>query len=60
MEMDDEDPERIRNLIDQMVSSCVAKGYVNDKLLLNKRQTLRRSGGSRIAISRKLMQRGVN
>ena len=59
--MDDEDPERIRNLIDQMVSSCVAKGYVNDKLFAEqKTASLRRSGGSRIAISRKLMQRGVN
>ena len=59
--MDDEDPEHMRSLVDQMVSSCVAKGYVNDKLFAEqKTASLRRSGGSRIAISRKLMQRGVD
>ena len=59
--MEDEDPEHMRQLIDKMVISCVEKGYVNDRLFAEqKTASLRRSGGSRMSISRKLMQRGVD
>ncbi len=59
--MDDEDPDHLRQLIDKMVASCVANGYVNDRVFAEqKTASLRRSGGSRMAISRKLMQRGVD
>ena len=59
--MDDEDPEHMRQMIDKMIVSCVEKGYVNDRLFAEqKTASLRRTGGSRLAISRKLMQRGVD
>lgn len=59
--MEDEDLDHMRQMIDKMVLSCVEKGYVNDKLFAEqKTASLRRGGGSRLIISRKLLQRGVN
>jgi len=59
--LSDEDPEDIRRLVDKMVQTCADKGYVNDKMFAEQKiASLRRSGGSRMAISRKLMHRGVD
>ena len=59
--MDDEDPERMKLLIAKMVSSCVEKGYVNDKdFAAQKTASLRRQGSSRFQIKNKLFERGVN
>ena len=59
--MKDEDPEQIRTMIDKMVLSCVEKNYVNDRIFAERKTaSLRRGGGSRLAISRKLLQRDVD
>lgn len=59
--MDDEDPERMRPLIDKMVKDCAEKGYVNDHVFAEqKTASLRRQGSSRFQIKRKLFERGVD
>ncbi len=59
--MEDEDPERMIELIDKMVSDCAAKGFVNDKdFAEQKTASLRRQGSSRNQIKNKLYERGVN
>jgi regulatory protein len=59
--MANQDPDHLRNMINEVVTSCVEKGYVNDKLFAQqKTASLRHSGSSRLAISRKLRQRGVD
>lgn len=58
--MPDEDSQHMEMLIDQVVASCAEKGYVDDKLFATqKTAALRQGGGSRSAIVRKLLQRGV-
>ena len=58
--MPDEDPIRMAKLIDDMVTSCREKGYVNDQTFADqKTASLRRQGSSRLQIKRKLYERGV-
>lgn len=59
--MPDEDPAHMRKMIDTMITSCVEKGYVDDSAFAaQKTASLRRGGNSRMAISRKLFQRGID
>jgi regulatory protein len=59
--MAEEDPERIRLLIEHTITNCAAKGYVNDKSFAEqKTASLRQKGASRFQIKQKLYGRGVD
>ena len=59
--MDDEDPERMAELISQKVEHCRQRGYIDDYAFAESRsQSLRRQGASTNGIRRKLAERGVD
>ena len=59
--LDDESPERLAQLIENMITKCREKGYVNDQDFADqKTASLRRQGSSRLQIKRKLYERGIN